>query len=232
MLARSLEAAGISTTSISLVREHTEKVKPPRALWVPFPFGHALGRAGDAVLQHRVLGAALDLLSAPAGPVLRDFPDDAEPGDQPPAPVQASAITPSAQAPEDVAMETTQMRRYHERWLETSGGRTAFGLAGIPATRFRGVVRFLEEFAGGGDADMTERPADVPLPNFIRYCADDLKALYYEGHLAMKPAAGGEEIARWFWGETAIGQLLRRVRNRLDASDDPRWKAAAFGVAR
>jgi hypothetical protein len=232
VLARALEVVGIATTSISLVREHTEKVKPPRALWVPFPFGHAFGRAGDAALQHRVLGAALELLSAPAGPVLVDFPDDAEPGDQPPAPVQASAITPAAQVPDDVAMETTQMRRYHERWLETSGGRTAFGLAGIPATRFRGVVRFLEQFAGNADADMTERPGDMPLPNFIRYCADDLKTLYYEGHLAMKPAAGGEEIARWFCGETAAGQLLRRVRNRLDASDDSRWKAAAFGVAR
>jgi len=232
VLARTLEVEGIATTSISLVREHTEKVKPPRALWVPFPFGHALGRPDDATLQHRVLRAALELLSAPAGPVLRDFPDDAEGRDQPPAPVQASTIAPATDVPRDVAMETTQMRRYHERWLETSGGRTACGLTGIPVTRFRGVVRFLEEFADGGDADMTERSADVPLPNFVRYCADDLKALYYEGHLAMKSAAGGEEIARWFWGETAAGQLLRRVRNRLDASDDPRWKAAAFGVAR
>ena len=48
----------------------------------------------------------------------------------------------------------------------------------------------------------------------------------------MKPSAGGDDIARWFWGETAAGQLLRRVGQRLDASDDPRWKAAAFGVAR
>jgi len=30
----------------------------------------------------------------------------------------------------------------------------------------------------------------------------------------------------------AAGQLLRRVRERLDASDDKEWKAAAFGVAR
>ena len=50
--------------------------------------------------------------------------------------------------------------------------------------------------------------------------------------MAMKPAADGDEIARWFWAETAAGQLLRRVRQRLDASDDPAWKAAAFGVAR
>ena len=232
MLARALEAQSIATTSISMVREHTEKTKPPRALFVPFPFGYAMGRPNDPELQHRVLRAALDLFAGPAGPVLRDFPDDAAQGDQPFAPAQASAIPAMTGAPEDPALETTQMRRYHEQWLAASGGRTAFGLSGIQATRFRGVVRFLESFAAGEDADLDERPADVPLPNFIRYCADDLKALYFEGHLAMKPAAGGEEIARWFWGETAAGRLLRRVRDRLDTSDDPRWKAAAFGIAR
>jgi hypothetical protein len=232
VLARALESHGLATTSISMVREHTEKVKPPRALFVPFPFGHALGRAGDAELQHQVLRAALDLFAAPAGPVLRDFPEAAEPGDQPAAPVQASAVAPAAGAPADTALETTQMRRYHEQWLERSGGRTALGLTGIPPTRFRGIVRFLEGFAAGEEVDMAERPADVPLPGFVRFCADDLKTLYFEGHMAMKPGAGGDEIARWFWAETAAGQLLRRVRQRLDASDDPAWKAAAFGVAR
>lgn len=232
MLARAIEECGVATTSISMVREHTEKVKPPRALFVPFPFGYALGRPDDPALQHRVLRAALDLLAEPAGPVLRDFPDDAERGDEPAAPTPASAITPAASAPADPALETTQMRRYHEQWLARSGGRTALGLTGIPATRFRGVVRFLESFAAGEDADMDERPREMPLPNFIRYCADDLKALYFEGHMAMKPAAGGDEIARWFWAETAMGPLLRRVRDRLDAADDPRSKAAAFGIAR
>jgi hypothetical protein len=232
VLARALETEGVATTSISMVREHTEKVKPPRALFVPFPFGHALGRPDDPALQHQVLRAALALFAEPAGPVLRDFPDDAEPGGEPPAPAQASAITPAAGVPDDPATETARMRQYHEQWVARNGGRTAFGLSGIPATRFRGVVRFLQGFAAGEAIDMEERPADVPLPGFVRYCADDLKTLYFEGHLAMKPAAGGDEIARWFWGETAAGQLLRRVSDRLDASDDPKWKAAAFGVAR
>jgi len=232
VLARALESEGIATTSISMVREHTLKVKPPRALFVPFPFGYALGRPGDPALQHRVLRAALDLLAEPAGPVLRDLPDDAEPGVEPAAPVQASAITPAAGVPEDPALETAQMRQYHEQWLARSGGRTAFGLSGVPATRFRGVVRFLQAFAAGDDAEMAERPAEVPLPSFIRYCADDWKALYFEGRLAMKPSSSGDDVTRWFWGETAAGQVLRRVRERLDASDDPRWKAAAFGVAR
>jgi hypothetical protein len=120
----------------------------------------------------------------------------------------------------------------HAQWLATNAGRTAFGLAGVPATRLVDVVRFLEAFVAGQDADMPERPPDLALPGFIRYCADDLKAVYFEGRLAMKPTAGGDEIARWFWSETAVGQLLRRVRDRLDASDDPLCKAAAFGVAR
>ena len=232
MLARALEAHGVATTAISLVREHTEKIKPPRALFVPFPFGHAFGRPGDSDLQGRVLRAALDLLDAPAGPVLRDFPDEAEPGEQPPGPRQASTIPPSPHVPADVVAETTGMLARHDQWLGKSGGRTAFGLSRVPVDRFDDVARFLQRFAAGEDADTTERPADTSLPAFIRWCADDLKTLFFEGYLAVTPDAGGDEIARWFWGETAAGQLLRRVGDRLNASDDPKWKAAAFGVAR
>ena len=232
MLARALEVEGVATTSISMVREHTEKVKPPRALFVPFPFGHALGRPGDPVLQHRVLAAALALLEEPAGPVLRDFPDETGLDAEPPAPTQASAIAPAAAVPDDAVAEARAMLPHQAQWLEASRGRTAFGLAGVPPARLGDLVRFLQAFVAGADADLPERPRELPLPGFIRYCADDLKALYFEGRLATKPTAGGDEIARWFWSETAGGQLLRRVRDRLDASDDPRWKAAAFGVAR
>jgi len=227
--ARVLESHGIATTSISLVREHTERIKPPRALFVPFPFGHAFGKPNDAALQQRVLSAALELLAAPAGPVLVDFPEDL--GDQPPVPIQASAVKPGGTIPADVSAETREMRGKHAEWLTKNGGRSAFGLSGVPVTRFEDVAAFLQKFAEG-DADTPERPATVKLPAFIRWCADDLKTIYFEGYLAGKADAGGEEIARWFWGETAAGQVLRRVRDRLDASDDPAWKAAAFGVAR
>jgi hypothetical protein len=232
VLARALETHGIATTSISLVREHTEKIKPPRALFVPFPFGVALGPPGDAALQHRVLAAALALLDEPAGPVLRDFPEEEGAGLEPPAPVQASTVTPSASAPADAALEAAQMQRRHAGWLAGSGGRTAVALTGLPPGRLDEVVRFLEAFAAGGEADLAARPREVPLPGFVRHAADDLKALYYEAFMAGKPGATGEEIARWFWGQTAAGHLLRRVRERLDASTDPAWKAAAFGVAR
>jgi hypothetical protein len=232
VLARVLESRGIPTTSISLVREHTEKIKPPRALFVPFPFGHAFGRPDDAPLQHRVLRGALDLLFRPSGPVLVDFPDDAEPGDQTPLPVQASAVAPVAGAPTDAVAEVKDVIRQHEPWRARTGGRTAFGLSGVGAERFPEVVEFLERFAAGSDVDLAGRPADVPLPAFVRWAADDLKTLYYESRMLAQPGAVGETLARWFWGETAAGQVLRRVRDRLDASQDPGWKAAAFGVAR
>ena len=69
-LAHYLEQDGLATTQISLIRLHSEKIRPPRALWVPFELGRPLGPPNDEAFQHRVLKAALDLLAAPSGPVL------------------------------------------------------------------------------------------------------------------------------------------------------------------
>ena len=57
-----IEAAGIPTISLSIVREVTEKTPPPRALVLRFPFGHALGEAGNREQQLEVLCRAFALL--------------------------------------------------------------------------------------------------------------------------------------------------------------------------
>ncbi len=224
-----LEAQGLTTVSISLVREHTEKLRPPRALFVPFPFGSPFGRAGDAAQQHRVLHAALALLDAPAGPVLSDLEGEEDP-EAAPAPVQSGAVD---RAPDgDVANEVTAMRRYHERWVQREG-RTTVGVTGIPAVRFRGIVRFLQAYAAGGDADHPQRPDDVSVEVFARWCADDLKAMYLEARLMIAPPdETPQDTARWLWGETALGSLLRDVAERMRASGDPDLKRIAFGIAR
>lgn len=60
--------------ALQLLRETAEKVRPPRALWVPFPHGYPLDRPGDAPRQRAVLEAALRLLKEGGkGPVLADF---------------------------------------------------------------------------------------------------------------------------------------------------------------
>ena len=57
------------------MREHTEKIKPPRALFVPFRHGYPLGRPHEPELQHAVIEAALRLLEddSLAPPALVDF---------------------------------------------------------------------------------------------------------------------------------------------------------------
>jgi D-proline reductase (dithiol) PrdB len=49
-------------------RDIIENVKPPRALFVRFPYGAPLGPAGDAVTQKAVIREALDLLTGTTQP--------------------------------------------------------------------------------------------------------------------------------------------------------------------
>ena len=54
-LANYIERAGVATVSISLIREQSEAVRPPRALWVPFALGRPLGSAASAEFQKNVM---------------------------------------------------------------------------------------------------------------------------------------------------------------------------------
>jgi D-proline reductase (dithiol) PrdB len=73
LVSRVIEAAGIPTVSLSIVREVTEKTPPPRALFSRFPFGHALGEAGQREQQLDLLLRAFTLLFEAAEPgTLRD----------------------------------------------------------------------------------------------------------------------------------------------------------------
>ena len=59
------------------MREHTEIVRPPRALWVTFELGRPLGIPDDAPFQRRVVEAALRLLARTDGPLIADYPEHA-----------------------------------------------------------------------------------------------------------------------------------------------------------
>jgi hypothetical protein len=83
LVAAELERNGISTVALQLLREVAERVRPPRALCVPFRHGYPLDSPGDADRQHAVIEAALRLLEDPElrPPVLADYvpPSDAAP---------------------------------------------------------------------------------------------------------------------------------------------------------
>jgi hypothetical protein len=75
LVAAELERHGIVTVALQLLRSVAEKVRPPRALCVPFPHGYPLDRPGDPERQRAVLRAALRVAALPGpGPVLVDLP--------------------------------------------------------------------------------------------------------------------------------------------------------------
>jgi len=75
LVAAELERRGIATVVINLLRFVAERVRPPRALFVPFRHGYPLGRPNDPRQQHTVIEAALSLLEneALAPPALVDY---------------------------------------------------------------------------------------------------------------------------------------------------------------
>lgn len=73
LIQRAIEYTGITTVSLSLLREITEKIRPPRVLFVPFPLGYPLGEANNTELQTRIIRAALALLPRTDIPVLEAY---------------------------------------------------------------------------------------------------------------------------------------------------------------
>lgn len=68
-----IELRGIPTVSISLLREVTSILRPPRSLFVPFPMGYPLGLPNDPEIQLSVIRQALALLSKNETPILADL---------------------------------------------------------------------------------------------------------------------------------------------------------------
>jgi hypothetical protein len=224
VLARALEGAGVPTVSIVFLKEHAIRTKPPRAVFVPFPYGYALGKPDDPQFQHQVLRAAFGLFDATTGPVLLEFPEKA---DAPAQLIQSSTFS-VANVTDDPADEVTAMRPYYEQWVHDRG-RTAVGNSRIPERRFRGLIRYLQAYAAGEKVEYAEKPAEIGDVQFIRYAADDLKAFMLEARMQQRPGDPSETLQSWLWRDTAVGLLLKRVAQKLKDTGEDR---AAFGIAR
>ena len=66
LVAAELERRGIATVALQLLREVVERVRPPRALLLPFRHGYPLHRPGHPASQHAVLEAALRVVENPS----------------------------------------------------------------------------------------------------------------------------------------------------------------------
>jgi len=215
-LAHVLEAEGFATVQLSLVRSQTERLKPPRALYCPFPLGRPLGKPNDAHFQRQVLDQAFALLERPSGPVLEDYPeaiDDVEDSVfECTIPVRMQSGLPAA------VEEALALRPAYNRQLARTG-RTVVGRA-IGVERIAEAVgAFVSVSQGGALAELSSLGA----PRFV---AADIRAYYEEAAMELAdhvPAAHAPEA--WFYTKTAAGQCIRKVQPMLrDAGlPQPDW---------
>jgi hypothetical protein len=68
LVQRAIEGAGVPTIGITLQKEITRKVKPPRALYLRYPFGHPMGEAFATAQQRTILVDALAALETVTRP--------------------------------------------------------------------------------------------------------------------------------------------------------------------
>ena len=216
-----LEQEGIATVSISLIREHTAALAPPRALWVPFMLGRPLGVPNDAQFQRRVLRAALDLLTRPAGPVIEDFAEEApyeDLGAEPDAlncPVSFPRMRTDGALAERLDDEISQLRAWHEV-ATRHRGRTTLGLTGLaPAA----LGEFLSAWVGA-QPRVTFREG-VASAAALKQASDELKAYYYEAKAVQPGRHSPTEMQNWFWTETAAGEVFLAIRDKAAQSGDP-----------
>ncbi len=224
-IAHYLEAEGIMTTGIALIRENAEALQPPRLLWVTFPLGYPLGKPNDPAFQRRVIEASLDLLNRPSGPVLEDYPEDL-----PPANLETVDFCPVNFSQPVRDAKTWRARLANERlmlqpWYEMSlrrRGRTMVGLADS------GIDDILEMVGGWLD----DRSQPFPDMKAFKFGIEDAKAWYGEAISAQPGDYGPGQVEKVLYHETVLGAALKEYFNHFVADEKtiilarliaPRW---------
>lgn len=206
----------MATVLIALVRRQAEEVRPPRALWVPFPLGRPFGAAGNAPFQRRVLMGLLDLFARPAGPVLEDFADEAPPEGENRDVLDHLVVNRNGPLLEEVDGLYP--------WYETSvarRGRTTLGGSGMDAP---GAARLLTAWLNG------EAMAEGAEIDQLRLASEDLKAYYMESAVAHTGATDTGAVVTWFWTATAAGRIIQDVRAKCLASDEAALRDAGSSM--
>lgn len=225
-LAHYIEREGVPTAQVSLIREQTAAIKPPRALWVPFMLGRPFGAPNEPVFQGRVVLALLRLFERTSGPVLEDFPDDAPAGPESDAesgfacPVSFAKAVDDANPAAAMQREIAQLAPWYEL-AKKRRGRTSFGISGMS---IEDAARFVASYLGGSPA---AQPQQVSAGVALKRACDDIKTYHFEAAAAQPGNLSARAIDRWFWLETAAGQVFREIRKACLASSDPSLKPLA-----
>ena len=231
-LAHYFEEEGLATVAIALVREHAERIKPPRALWVPFELGRPLGAPGDPLFQRKVLMAAFDLLNRPSGPVLEDFPEDA-PADATAQAGEEPWVCPISLGGKLEDKEKTLTERVKEEieelspWYEKAKGRRGRTMVGVSQMEINDVVDFLARFLQEGLPQTP--PPHQSLHDAFKFATEDIKVYYAEAAWAQPGQPKRGDINMWFWTQTEAGKFLIDVAEHALNCEDRFTAGMAFG---
>jgi hypothetical protein len=214
-LAYFLEAEGIATIVLGLIPHHVRKMRPPRALLVPFELGRPLGAPHDPEGQHEVLSAALDLLDqAGPGPLVASF--EAEVGaiatehDPWVCPVSFPVAPTGSSLAERIGAEV----RLLQPWFDLAYRQRGHTAANVSGMDIDTVVGWLCEFLG--DPGPEGSPvAEASLSESFKLGLEDLKAFYLEAITVQPHSGSSSDLNTWFWEETAAGELLWSLHERL-----------------
>ncbi|MCZ6617015.1 MAG: hypothetical protein O7E57_02690 [Gammaproteobacteria bacterium] len=198
------------TTGISLVRENAESMQPPRSLWVTFPLGRPLGVPNDAAFQHRVIAAALDLLTRNHGPVLEDFPEDAPAvsvESAPSCPVSFPTVTDDSTWQGRLSCELSTLKPWYDLGRRRRGGRTLVGVSDLSIDE---NLRKLGEYL-----DLEQLPTDELI--WFKRAIEDAKVYYVEALTAQPGNYNQTKVYETLWFETQLGAGLAKFYERFQA---------------
>ena len=243
-LSHILEGEGLSTATIGLIPQHVRRMRPPRALLVPFDLGRPLGAPNRPELQRQVLDATLALLdearSAPhitelevSVPLDEGRAGEADGGEGWSCPVNFPAPTPGTDPLTRVQEEVRLLRPWYDRG-QRDRGFTAVGASDLEVAE---IVSWLFQLVDGGDADdsgsgdgngddtgpdaAAEPLEEGELGLRFKLAVEDLKAFYLEAATAQPGPTSATAAFDWFWDSTSAAALLRRLRDSLAQHEDP-----------
>jgi hypothetical protein len=224
VLGHFIEEEGVPTAGISLIRPHTEIIKPPRAMWVPFELGRPLGPPGDAAFQKRVLLALMGMFEALDGPRLEDFPED-----EPETADETAVLACPVDFARDVAAaaETDPLQAAFRRemmamrpWYDMAVARRQRTTIGVSGIGLETLGDFIYAFLGGREP--VNPRDDIPLAYTLKFAVEDLKSYYIEG-VTSQPGqanASSQALTAWFWDETVAGKVLLALKKACRVSPD------------
>ena len=200
------------------MREHTQAINPPRALWVPFILGRPFGVPGDAAFQRRVLLAALRLLEAPAGPVLEDYAEEAP---RPAAEeIEGMACPVSFERAADTSDLGAALAREIEElapWHDLAAKRRARTTTGVSGMAIEAAARVVASYLNSSPAPNL---AGMSAGETLKIVCDDVRAYYYEAAAARPGNPDAEAILHWFWHDTSAGRAFLALQKICLASGD------------